>query len=70
VRGWIRRQVNKMDCEGCVYYRYESDTGFSYCVNEDREKEEAKGLPDDGCKYYYAIADAKADAKNDRRDFY
>ncbi len=61
-----------MNCYGCVYYKYESDTNFSYCSNPNQEfigQEECIN-GDSDCYLYYAIADAKADAKYGQRDKY
>uniref|UniRef100_A0A6M3LHC3 Uncharacterized protein n=1 Tax=viral metagenome TaxID=1070528 RepID=A0A6M3LHC3_9ZZZZ len=47
-----------MDCNGCVWYYYESDTNWKECRHEDYDIENP-----DHCPGEYAIEDAKADAK-------
>jgi len=56
-----------MNCQGCVFYRYESDTNFKYCIKTpfDLERMEQEECPD-----YYLIEDAKADAKYGHCDKY
>ena len=59
----------------CCWYVYEKDTGFSYCRNDRREYDEDLELYDEddpcvGCKDYYYIEDAKADAKYGDKDKY
>ena len=58
----------------CCWYVYEKDTGFSYCGNDKREYADDKDEVDDnpciGCLSYYAIEDAKADAKYWDKDKY
>ncbi len=53
-----------MECRGCVYYRYESDTNYSYCI-----KPNSVEFPEE-CNSYYSIEDAKADAKYGHCDKY
>lgn len=49
-----------MNCNGCTYYRYESDTNYTYCIKTpfDEERMELSDCPD-----YYNKDDASADAK-------
>jgi len=56
-----------VNCQHCVYYRYESDTNFQYCVKPpfDLERMELEHCPD-----YYNQDDAKADAKYGHCDKY
>ena len=61
-----------MDCQGCVYYKYESDTNFSYCTNPKQEFEGQIFVlqENDSCELRYAVDDAKADARYGHRDKY
>lgn len=61
-----------MECNGCVFYRYEGDTNFSYCTNEKQEFEGQGAFlkGDADCELYYSIEDAKADAKYGSCDKY
>jgi hypothetical protein len=56
-----------MNCQHCVYYRYEPDTNFQYCIKPpfDLERMELEHCPD-----YYNKDDAKADAKYGGQDRY
>jgi hypothetical protein len=56
-----------MNCQHCVYYRYESDTNFEYCTKHDT----SEVAPSFGsCPDYYNQDDAKADAKYGGQDRY
>ncbi len=57
-----------MNCQGCVYYRYESDTNFDYCTKDKGEEFDLER--ETPCDDYYAVEDAKADAKYGRCDKY
>ncbi len=57
-----------MDCQGCVYYYYERDTGYKTCENPKFEDSWLEG-PDD-CPHWYSREDAKADAKYGHCDRY
>ncbi len=56
-----------MYCNGCVFYRYESDTNYQYCIKTpfDDERMELVDCPD-----YYNQEDAKNDAKYGDKDKY
>uniref|UniRef100_A0A6M3KW64 Uncharacterized protein n=1 Tax=viral metagenome TaxID=1070528 RepID=A0A6M3KW64_9ZZZZ len=59
-----------MNCQGCVYYRYEADTNFKYCtcVNQELQDQSINGY--EACHLYYSIEDAKVDAKYGSMDKY
>jgi hypothetical protein len=56
-----------MNCNGCVYYRYERDTNFKYCTLHDASEVD----PSFGsCPDYYNSEDARNDAKYGHCDKY
>jgi len=61
-----------MNCQGCIYYRYESDTNFSYCTcaNQEFIGQEQCINGDFPCLLYYSIEDARADNKYGHKDGY
>ena len=59
------------NCNGCVWYNYEKDTGFAYCTNEKLEEASCELVEcDNDCSLYYNIDDAKADSKYGQLDYY
>jgi hypothetical protein len=57
-----------MECQGCVYYKYEVDTNFAYCAKgKGQEFDQENEVP---CEDYYAVEEAKADAKYGHCDKY
>ena len=61
-----------VNCQYCVFYRYESDTNFHYCIKPpfDLERMELERMELEHCPDYYNQDDAKADAKYGSRDKY